>query len=392
MNPTLCRFAPAFLLLGGILALVGVAEANNPRSETLGPGDDVANLRRQWNLFLSFSPTKQQRIRELDEQLYAFPDEKTQHYRKVMENYLTWLDRLPEVDRKKLNEPSMVPEDKLREIRQIRLREWIATLPESYRKKWDEARNDYDERSKLLELWKAEQEAREEEWQLAQRHLSEAGRENLTRLFEHPEVKEKLEPYLRNLDKFVNPLERPLLASARANLANGSLFEAGRLIYFVAERNPLIPGPDHAPRSFESLPANVKALLPDLKDKPNKAFREATARSNNRWPDYAKAVTKYMQDQKLKLPQPLGPAKLAEMPEGVRTFVEKKLQPELAKSEKGRKEWKQLQDLEGTWPDYPEKLMEVARRWKMTVPGWSLPAQELWDANFKVERLMRKRP
>lgn len=393
MNLTLHRSLPAFFLVGGILTLVGVAEANNPpRPETLGPGDDVAYLRRQWNLFLSFPPAKQQRIRELDQELNSLPDEKLQHYRKVMENYLIWLDRLPEADRKKLHEPGMVPVEKLIEIRRIRLREWIATLPASYRKKWEEAKNDYDEQSKLLELWKSEQEAREEEWQLAQRHLSESGKENLTRLFENPEVKENLEPFLRNLVKFAHPLEKQLLENARQNVLNGASFEGGRLIYAIAERNPLLPGPDNVPRSYDSLPANVKALLPEPKEKANRAFREATARHANRWPDYAKAVTKYMQEQKLRLPQPLGPSKLAEMPEGVRTFYEKKLRPLLSQSEKGKKDLHQLESLEGSWPEYPEKFMEIAKRWKLTVPGWSLPAQELWDANFKVVKQLKNRP
>jgi hypothetical protein len=365
------------MLASGMALLSGSVSANN---ET----DDVATLRQQWNLFLSFSPSKQQRIRELDQQLHALPEGKEKQYRKVMENYLAWLDHLPETDRKKLNEPGMQLEEKLYQIRQIRLREWIESLPESYRKKWDEVKADPNERSKLLEAWKEEQEIRADEWQVAQRHLGENGQMNLAKLFEHPDVKESLEAYLRNLARHIPPAERVLLEVARQNVINGSYFEAGRTIYLISERNPLLPGPENAPKSFDTLPANVKALLPDPKDKPNKLFREATQRHLNRWPDYAKAVNRYMTEHKLKLPQPLGPCKLSEMPEGVKLFVEKKLTPELLKTPKGEKELKQLLALEGTWPDYPERIMELAKNYKLTIPGWSLPAQELWNANFKV--------
>jgi hypothetical protein len=81
-----------------------------------------------------------------------------------------------------------------------------------------------------------------------------------------------------------------------------------------------------------------------------------------KWPDYAIAVTELVRG-KGTMPEELGPARLKEMPEAVREFVEKKLLPVLKPHEK-----EQLKAAEGHWPDYPRALLDLAHAHALTVP------------------------
>jgi hypothetical protein len=39
-----------------------------------------------------------------------------------------------------------------------------------------------------------------------------------------------------------------------------------------------------------------------------------------------------------------------------------------------------LEEAQGRWPDYPRTVMELARKYKLAVPGWTLPGPaQFWD-------------
>jgi hypothetical protein len=68
------------------------------------------------------------------------------------------------------------------------------------------------------------------------------------------------------------------------------------------------------------------------------------------------------------------------MPEEIRDYLNKILEPALSKNEQKRKLLAQLQATEGRWPDYPKMIMELSKSEKLPIAGWSLPGNpQAWD-------------
>jgi hypothetical protein len=69
------------------------------------------------------------------------------------------------------------------------------------------------------------------------------------------------------------------------------------------------------------------------------------------------------------------------MPTDVVEFLDKVLEPQLRRAgEGGKADRKALADAEGKWPEYPRLIVELARKYKQPVPGWTLPGQpQFWD-------------
>jgi len=72
---------------------------------------------------------------------------------------------------------------------------------------------------------------------------------------------------------------------------------------------------------------------------------------------------------------PLGASRPHEFPLAVRKFIGTTL-----KNKINRQEGKRLRDTEGKWPEYPKRLLELAHKHNLEVPGISLPGPaELWE-------------
>ena len=150
----------------------------------------------------------------------------------------------------------------------------------------------------------------------------------------------------------------------RLKAAEGKWPEFPQTIRKLADDHPVLPpGPLGEITEYKQLPPAIS-----LKYKKDRFF---TARS--RWPDYALAVTRIVKRKQKNVP-PLGASKLDEFPKPVQIFVREKLQPALSTEQK-----KSLRKLEGHWPEYPERLLDLARRKRLVIPGMSLPGpSELW--------------
>ena len=73
---------------------------------------------------------------------------------------------------------------------------------------------------------------------------------------------------------------------------------------------------------------------------------------------------------------PLGPSRPAEFPPEVRTFILAKMKKPLLTEG----EVKSLQKVDGRWPAYPNRLLELARRKGLVIPGMSLPGpRQMWQ-------------
>jgi hypothetical protein len=65
---------------------------------------------------------------------------------------------------------------------------------------------------------------------------------------------------------------------------------------------------------------------------------------------------------------PLGASRPGEFPREVGVFLRTKLEPKLTADEK-----QHLHAAEGKWPEYPKRLLQLAEKYKLGVPGMSLP-------------------
>ena len=138
---SICRL---FLLIP-MLAFLAAA---TPRAEE-SPGDsDAANLEnnrqllQKWKAdsehyarlerdlrdFWALPEAKRQRLRQLDQDFHRLDAKSQKRLWKIAEHYAAWLDRLPEDERRQIEE-SQDTKERLRLIGAIRERQWIERLP-----------------------------------------------------------------------------------------------------------------------------------------------------------------------------------------------------------------------------------------------------------------------
>jgi hypothetical protein len=155
---------------------------------------------------------------------------------------------------------------------------------------------------------------------------------------------------------------------AAERLGGWAWYGYGRTVYQLAQAHPTLPEPpDGKPVT------DTKDLWPDAQKHYDKKGPRLKVLSHvGRWPDFALAVHDDARASK-QVPQPreyqFGPARPGEFKEPVRQAVgvlEKKATPA---------EWKELQRLEGRWPEYPRELVRLARVHDLEIPGVTLPGQ-----------------
>ena len=385
------RSMKAIGMLTLFLGMLGVALAAGSTAP-----DDVGFLRSQYALLQSLPPARQQQLRELDNGLHELDKEQQDRLRKVMDGYNCWLAQLSEKDRKRVVEAATA-EERLEIIRKLKDREWLETLPKAYRDKYAKTEKGPD-RLRLIELWREEQHERRLEWAYVRRSwddIWEAIKNDKLPPQFTVEFRDQIDAYARNLESQLPPSESERLRKAREKMQEDrTLFRyLGILVEFA--QFPLLPGKsDGIVRKFEDLPIldreaifahRKKGVKDPAKAAPPKDLQAPNA-PVGRWPDYAIAVMEYCQQHRFAMPVPLGPTKKAEMPADLEAFISQKLEPALLKAEKGRdveaarRDQARLKEAEGKWPDYPRAVMDLARHYKLYMPGWMLPGDpKVWE-------------
>jgi hypothetical protein len=93
------------------------------------------------------------------------------------------------------------------------------------------------------------------------------------------------------------------------------------------------------------------------------------------WPEWAETFVSLLNQEQRKAMPALGASRPGEFPSAVGTFIENKLRPAVTQDEV-----KRLKAVEGKWPEYPRRLLDLARRHNLKVPGMSLPGTaDLWE-------------
>ncbi len=356
--------------LAGLAASVAVA----------GPdGDDLERNRRlleKWKAdpehyqrlqhdlaaFQALPAERQERIRRLDRELHESDPTTGARLWGVLERYALWLERLPEEERRTVLE-APTPESRLVLIRGLRQHEWLSRLPLGLREK--------------LQSLPAEQRAeRMRELRLEERRQRVLWEQPFERRQGPIQKPEKPDDLPRDVQEFLRKSLLPRLsASEKRELesARGKWPQYPRLVARLAERHPVLPPkPGGEITRVNELPASMRPLLRFYKD-------EVPRGAQGKWPDFALAVTDlYRRKRPRQQPPPLGASKPDEFPLAVRAFLNNRLFPSLSRSE-----MESLKRLEGRWPDYPIRLLRLARQKHEVIPGMSLPGPpELWTSAF----------
>jgi hypothetical protein len=345
--------------------------------------------------FRRFPPARQQQLRTLDQQLAELPAAERDRLFAVLEGYAVWLDRLADPDRRELL-TSADPAARLDAIRRVRERLWRESLPIPLRDQLKLAA-DADERLRLVDRWKKAEATRRTEWALARRQWGELARDPTAKLwpFSDPALAAQVDEFVRNVLKAdlgakIDPkTEMPpacrlsreewveLKLRAEAAQRDGYWLLYGASLRRLAERHPGLPEPAGRPpiTDLNDLPAEVRDL------KKQKVVQEVRkAHVQGKWPDFALEVVQAAQRAGVPVGVPLGPCRPGEFKPAVEQFLANGLGPVLLPAERDG-----LKALEGKWPDYPRRMVELSRQHDLSVPGVTLPGPpSLWGKYYSL--------
>jgi hypothetical protein len=366
------RAGVLFCLLSSVLCSLAADGPLNP--------DDPNYLRRQYAWFQKQDAARQQQFRRLHAEFNQLPPEEQTHLTRVMQAYNAWLARLPDADRQRLL-AAPTSAERLDEIKKIREREWVDTLPKPYRDEY--AALEPDTRHEKVQQWRAEDAERREEWALAQRNWTENPPGKIPPVLQGEGLR-ALDAFVAHLSENLTDAERKTLDEARTeSVDGGNYFAYPRQIVRLGDQHPIFPWKEVGPKDWKSLPDDVTESLRKQDqahfDKPAD-FPKELRKVQGRWPEFAAELVGYCKSHDLTLPGQFGSARKSEMPAELVPAINS-LEEKLRKQgESGKAELKALDDAQGKWPDYPRLLVELARKHLAPLPGWTLPgAQGFWD-------------
>ena len=338
-------------------------------------------------LFLSYPAARRQQLRELQRQRQALPVEQQRRLAEVLERYAVWLDRLPEAEQAEVLRAEN-SSARLEVVRRIREKLWREALPTRHREQL-KLIADPEEALRLVACWKDAEQSRRDEWLLARRQWGSfaPGSPAKPWPFNDVTLTREIDQYLKTvlkvdlnlkLDSRFEPpsgcrldrqeyQELKLRHDAAHNEGYWLLY--GASILRLAERHPSLPGP-----------ANGKPVT-DLNQVPKEFLKELRAknlpdlnRQRGKWPEFALELADAAYKQRLATNFHLGPARPQEFASPVREFFEQQLLPKLSPDSRA-----ELASLEGKWPEYPRRFVELARRHDLSIPGVTLPGPpSLW--------------
>lgn len=327
--------------------------------------EHYARLQRDLHDFWALPEARRRQLRRLDHDLHALEAPTQDRLWKAAQRYLAWLERLPEDERRRIEE-TKDPQERLRLIRAIRDRQWIERLPRKVQvelnKLPDEARS-----AEVARL--REQERRQ---RLQWKHPLPAPPRN-----RQPSRPADLPAESRNfIEKQLLPHLTPE-EKRRYNAALGRWPDFPRTVKELARQHPILPPlpPPHKPIvRFEDLPDTAKVAAGS---KPSWERREDAwqrlCRVEGKWPEWALTFHSLLSKSQRQRMPPLGACQPEDFPANVRDFIRKTLKQKVSKAE-----LKELHARQGKWPDYPLHLLHLADKHKLDVPGMSLPGGGDW--------------
>ncbi|MCS6976149.1 MAG: hypothetical protein NZM31_03945 [Gemmatales bacterium] len=146
--------------------------AQNPPADPAGDKSAASKWKREAAAFQALPPESQRRIRQLDRELREEDSESRDRYLRLLQRYGDWYDRLPAEDRAAIESAPSI-EAKIARIREIKERQWIASLPKADRDLILDPNISAEERRKRIAAVKARQEQDQLDWAMTAARLEE---------------------------------------------------------------------------------------------------------------------------------------------------------------------------------------------------------------------------
>jgi hypothetical protein len=364
-----------FVLAGLAAATAGVTATAAPDGDELernrrlldkwkADPDHAQRLQRDLAAFYALPAERQERIRLLDRQLHDIDPSNGARLWGVLERYLQWLQRLTEEERRTVLE-APTPDNRLAVIRGLKQREWLTRLPAGLREKLLPI--SAERRAERMRALRLEERRRRVLWE----RPFERRPNPIPRPKHHRDFPLGVQAFIReSLRPRLSPGERLKLDGAE-----GKWPQLPRVVARLADRHPVLPpAPNGEITHFKDLPDSIRNALEGRRSRRAKV----PAQLEDKWPEFALAVSNLYRRERGKAPPPLGACKPDEFPRKVQDFLRGRLFPALSQMEKASLDW-----LEGRWPEYPLRLLRLARQKHLPIPGMSLPGPpELWESAF----------
>ncbi len=380
------RLAPVLLLCCVAAALYAAAD---PDDDELAAAhrrfrqwrrhpDKLARLRQHWQSFQELPAARREQVLQFDRELHEEPSAVQAQLWNVLERYQDWYNRLPEADQKAL-QAARDKRERLELIQEVRDRQWMKEQPRALRDEWDKLKG--AARKDLVKRLRAEERQRQQEWQIAARFWKELETHQLLPASQSalpPEVQVYVSEYLLPL---LEPAEKERLKQAEGSWPGYML-----TLVALADRHPPALQGKTGPRHFADLPQAVRQRF----GKKGENLPGALKQAEGKWPDFAVAVVELARKRPdLPLPHELWPRNFQGLQPAMQQFVETTLKPALDIDEKTT-----LLHSEGRWPDYPDKIQELAQAHYLHPPWYTLPPPPLrsgasWEPD--AYRLQRER-
>lgn len=317
-----------------------------------------ARLQRDLIAFWEMSPERRALLRKLDHDLHQEDSATQTRLWGVLERYHSWLMRLPEEDRRRV-ESTGDWRKRLEVVRDLREQEWVRRQPPTVQKRI-KALASAERRAEIARLREEQRQQHREATHLDPR------RDRPTRLSDFPpEVESFVKDSLRPL---LTPEERQRLDQAE----NRPWPLYARTVAVLSEKHPVpLPGPI-GPVRIADLPLSLQRRM---RENANRFPMAALRRAEGLWPEFGVALLSMQWKKEPGLDKRFRPAHLEDFSPAVRDFVSNTLVKTLTIEEK-----EQLRKADGNWPKYPQTLLELSRKHGLQMPGLTLPGpRELWD-------------
>lgn len=323
----------------------------------------------QARAFLHLSQAEQLRLKKMARRLRNLPPLQRQRMYTTLHAYGVWLlHRVNPEERQQLQQADSI-EARLALVRKLHEQKWVAGLPKVHRDRLAQLQGPNKE--KYIQQLRDREKGWYAMWQLAFYHWNELHRKRSmpTRLDDFLNKKGRD----REIGIFVMEYLKPLLSEQewqRLKAAEGRWPHFLCTLVELADRHPIaLPGP-RGPGSFRELPKKIQALL-----KRGKAYgelRRLEREGYTGWPKFASAVAQVLDRQVLRagVPYELWPTRHADLSVDMRSFVTRTLIPLLSREEKAA-----LRKAEGSWPDYPVAIRDLAERYGLDAPWQTLPGR-----------------
>jgi hypothetical protein len=336
------------------------------------------------NVFKSYPPARQEQLRKLDDDIAALEPRARSTLLETLERYAVWLDRLPDNHRREIL-TARAAYERLETVHLVKARLWREGLPASVRERIQNV--EPAQRDQIVADIKQQDARRRSTWEIARREWANIRADRRPWPFENEELTKRVHEYVDGtLRPRLTAGERNELDALRRDLGNGSdwfkWYLYGHAISRFVDLHPTLPEPASGKlvKSVGDLPSE---FVQQLRKKAGPGRRQLQQNpASNKWPDFAEFVVHESRDLKVPLPPglSLGPTKPEEYSPAVRQFLETELDAKLSAAES-----KDLKRLESSpWPEHSRKVLELARKHDLSVPGVMPPGSpSQWDATYR---------